>query len=263
MKKNPAILSLIILLFFLAGCVTLRDVQRYTDLIRTENEIARILTEESSIESPDKEAKLSILGDHAKKQADTLKKDPATYPDAIAYYRIATTAYWQSWKPDTVEKFFNSAESGQKLCAQLDETAPDRDCIYLKLVVPFAGLEAEDKKVNPQTLSQVNFADKNATATEIEHMEAIYSSLKLSKRLLTHMIAIEKDARLMSHTGMKAYYCRNSKRVIDRYKALWKGFLVRVMEFHKKVQESARPLHITEEEARSLALPTNASGICR
>lgn len=263
MKRFITYLFIGIVLFFLEGCATVKDVQRSTDLIRTDNELARLLNDGRLLEETDKGTELSILGDHAKTQADNLKNSQDRFPDAIAYYRIAATAYWQSWKPDAVENFFNAAERGQKLCTQLDDMAPGRDCLFLQLLIPFAGLESEDKKINPQLLlNQVNFSDKNATVKEIENMTAIYSSLKKSKRLLDHIITIEKDNRIMAHTGMKEYYCRNSKKAISRYRSNWQSFLIRVKQFHLLKPPPEKSLDITNDAGVKLEFKQNKPSIC-
>ncbi|WP_321491918.1 hypothetical protein [uncultured Desulfobacter sp.] len=191
MKNINNIIRIVIILFFVEGCATVKDIQRSTDLIRTDNELARIIHDERPVQGTEKGAELSILGDHAKTQADHLKEERATILDAIAYYRIASTAYWQSLEEDTVKKFFEAADAGKELCHKLDNDVPDRDCLFLQLVIPFAGLESENNTMRPQELlSKVDFNDGEASDEELAHMNTIYASLKRSKQLLDHILSV-------------------------------------------------------------------------
>ena len=90
------------------GCATAKDVQLATDLIRTDNELTRLLVEVRPGDTESAAVYLSGLAVQAKKEADELNGVPGKERDAIAYYRIAATAYWRSGMTEDVrKKIFN------------------------------------------------------------------------------------------------------------------------------------------------------------
>ena len=106
MKKhmNRAIIGIIV--FLLAGCVSVQDVRRATNLIRTDNELTRLLVEVRPDDQAGAEAYLIGLASDAEQEADALVAAQGNQADAIAYYRIASTAYWKSGRLRSRQRSF-------------------------------------------------------------------------------------------------------------------------------------------------------------
>ena len=241
-------------MFLLAGCATVEDVQRATDLIRTDNELTRLLIEVRPSDQDGAATYLSGLAAHAKGEADALRDNQARIPDAIAYYRIASIAYWKSGKPEVVNALFEVTNSGTDLCNGLGNKAPDRDCLFLRLVIPFAGLEsiANPKESPFGSIDKINFTDENATASEIETMVQIRNSLNQAKPLVQKIFTVGEDDRLLSHPGMRKYYCNNAKKASGYYDATAAVFLIKTKELHQKFPNDAAARGITLNDAREL-----------
>jgi hypothetical protein len=241
------------MVFLLAGCATVQDVQRATDLIRTDNELTRLLVEVRPNDQIGAALYLSGLATHAKAEADALKGDLRTVPDAIAYYRIAATAYWRSGKSEVVDDLFEVTDNGTKLCANLGKNAPDRDCLFLQLVIPFAGLESNAKNTDLSTLlEKVDFSDKKSTVEEINTMGKIRKALIETKPLVEKILVVGLADSFMSHPGMQEYYCTNAKKVVDYYDSTAGEFVTHVRVFHDKFPDNTPPLGITLVKAREL-----------
>ena len=251
--------------FLLAGCATVNDVQRASDLIRTDNELTRLLVEERPKDQTGAAIYLAAVAAHAKREATALKGDRGKFPDAIAYYRIAATAYWRSGKPEVVNDLFEVTDSGTKLCADLGENAPDRDCLFLQLVIPFAGLESNVKNTGlSDSVKGVNFNDGDASPDEIATMRRIGETLVQVKPLIQNIFAVGKDNRYLSHPGMREYYCENAKKAFDYYERTAGIFLTKVDELYRKFPENAPGLGITMDEARGIRdLKGGPPGFCQ
>lgn len=201
------------ILFLLAGCATLEDVQRSTDLIRTDNELTRILVDVRPNDQILAGTDLAVLANHAKNKANALKDDRGKILDAIAYYRIAATAYWRSGKSEVTGDLFEATNNGTDLCAKLGEKAPDRDCLFLQLVIPFAGLESLANETGLSgLLADIDFNDGNATDPEIQTMAKIRGTLNQAKGLVKKILTVGEENRLLSHPGIREYYCDNAKK---------------------------------------------------
>lgn len=253
MKKLTIRFIIGISVFLLAGCATVEDVRRASDLIRTDNELARILEEDRPVDQISRKLDLINLANHAKSEADALKGNQGKFPDAIAYYRIASTAYWQSDDPEFVNALFETSNSGTDLCNILGDKAPDRDCLFLRLVIPFAGLESIANKTGLSGLLQkVDFNDRTATPAELHTMREIRESLQKTKPLVQKILVIGVDDSLLSHPGMRAYYCDNAKKSVVYYDSTAGIFVTKVKEFHANFPDNTPPLGITLTEARGL-----------
>lgn len=253
MQKFRTRFAIGVMVFLLAGCATLKDVQRSTDLIRTENELARILVDVRPNDQVAAETNLTILANHARGEAEALKGIQSKIPDAIAYYRIAATSYWRSGNPKVVNNLFEAANNGADLCAMLGENAPGRDCLFLNLVIPFAGLESNaNGKGLSGLLDSVNFNDGNATSGEINIMGEIRNSLNQVKPLVQKIFAVGVDDRFLSHPGMREYYCENAKKTFGYYDSTAGVFVTKVKEFQANFIDNRPPLGITTDEAREI-----------
>lgn len=253
MKKLTALFIVGTMAFLLAACATIQDVQRATDLIRTDNELTRLLVEVRPNDQIGAALYLSALATHAKAEADTLKGDPRRAPDAIAYYRIAATAYWRSGKSEVINELFEVTDNGAKLCAELGKNAPDRDCLFLQLVIPFAGMESNVRNANlPVLLGEVDFSDQTSTTEEINTMGIIHKALVVTKPLVEKILIVGLDESLMTHPGMREYYCTNTKKAVDYYDTNAGEFVSHVRVFHDKFPDNTPPLGITLVKAREL-----------
>ena len=243
----------VVAVFLLASCATVKDVQRSTDLIRTDNELTRLLVDVRPSDQEGAATSLEGLAIYAKGEADVLKGDRVTFPDAIAYYRIAATAYWRSEKPEVVNDFFEVTDSGTKLCVELGENAPDRDCLFLQLVIPFAGLESKAKTADLSgLLENINFNNRDGTSEEIVSMGEIRDSLIQIKPLVQKILVFGKADRLLSHRSMRKYYCDNANKAFDYYDDTAGVFVTKVKEFHANFMDNTPPLGITLDEAREI-----------
>jgi hypothetical protein len=253
MNKFTTRLIIAITVFFIAGCATVEDVQRATDLIQSDNELTRLLVEVRPSDRSGAATYLNGLAAHAKGEADSLKGDQGRWPDAIAYYRIAATAYWRSGRSEVVNNLFEVSNSGTDLCSRLGDKAPDRDCLFLRLVIPFAGLEST-ASVNGLAglLKNVHFDDGNATKEEINDMGTIRTGLNQAKPLVEEILGIGVDDRLLSHPGMRQYYCNNAKMAVKHYKLIAGIFATKVREFDDNITDNTLSLGITINEARKL-----------
>jgi len=264
MRKLTKCLLIGLLVLLLAGCATVKDVQRAADLIRTDNELTRLLVEVRPNDQPGAAIYLSALATHAKSEADALKGDQNKIPEAIAYYRIAATAYWRSGRPEVVNDLFEVTDRGSQLCADLGKRAPDRDCLFLQLVIPFAGLESNAKNANlSQLLNGVNFNNKSDTPEEIAIMGKVRASLVQIKPLIQKIFDVGEDDRFLSHPGMRDYYCENAEEAFNYYDSTASVFVTKVREFHENVTDNTPPLGITLDEAREIRkLEGGVPGFC-
>lgn len=218
-----------------AGCATVEDVRQASDLIRTDNELTRILQEDQTEDGIPSQTDLASLGIHAKSEADALKHRNGKTPDAIAYYRIAATAFWKIGNDRDVNTFFEVVNTGSQLCLDMGDKAPDRDCLFLGLVIPFAGLEEKMTEKNlAQLLERVKFTDDQDTPGEINAMGDIRASLTQTKPLAQTIFAIGKDNRLFTHPGMRNYYCDNAKKAQSYFSPIAAIFETKVIDYHNK-----------------------------
>jgi len=248
---NKLVLGFIVISMF--GCATVKDVQRGTDIIRTDNELARILKGEQIDPEISTSAELMQIGDHAKKEGDSLKKIPNKALDAIAYYRIAATAYWKSDNADVTNHFFATVNTGIEMCNTMGDSAPDRDCLYLQLVIPFAGFESiANKKLINNLLEKVNFSDGTATTDEIQTMNKIAGFLHQIKPQVESILAIGADERLLSHPGMNTYYCEQAKKAFNYFDSRATQYITKVSLFEESFPTHDPFLETSLEQAQKL-----------
>ena len=138
--------------------------------------------------------------------------------DAIAFYRIAATAYWRSGDSTVIEKLFAVTNSGQEACKALGDKAPDRDCLFLKFVIPFAGLESASKERSyDEELANINFFDRVNTDKEIKVLEDSGQYLGKIKAPVESILKFGSDPVLTTHTEMRVYYCDNAEKALTHY----------------------------------------------
>jgi len=262
MQKHMYRLIIGIIVFLLAGCVSVQDVRRATDLIRTDNELTRLLVEVRPDDQVGAAAYLIGLASDAEQEADAVVAAQGNKADAIAFYRIASTAYWKSGQAEVVNDLFQTAEKGSALCTEMGEDAPDRDCLFLRLVIPFAGLESVAENDLSGMLDWVDFNDGNATDDEKETMKDIYGWLKLAKVPTQKILAIGQDDRLLSHATMRDYYCNNAQSAKDYYDPTVSVFVTKVREYSDNFGDPQPALDVTLQEARALKLNEAVPAFC-
>ena len=265
MEKFKTRLLIGAMIFLFAGCATVKDVQRASELIRTDNELTRLLVEVRPSDQAGAAIYLIGLATHAKSEADALRGDPGKILDAIAYYRIAATAYWRSGRPEVVNDLFEVTDNGTGLCADLGNNAPDRDCLFLQLVIPFAGLESNAKTMDVSNLlDRVNFTDRSATPEEIATMGKIRESLIQVKPLVQKIFTVGEDNRFLSHPGMREYYCKNAKEAFLHYDSRASLFVLKVEEFNETSIHPRPSLGMTTDDARDIRkLKKGVPSFCR
>lgn len=250
------IINKLVVVFFVVsifGCATVRDVQRGTDIIRTDSELARILKGEQLDPDLSPSTELTQIGDHGKKEGDTLKNKFDKALDAIAYYRIAATAYWKSQNPNTIDNLFAAVNSGIETCIALGDKAPDRDCLYLQLVIPFAGLEsATSKKRINDLLDEVNFTDDTATKTEIAAMNKAAVYLRQVKPQVESILSVGMNERMLSHPSMTDYYCRNARAAMRFFDSRTAGYTTKAFQFKNSFPDHDPPLEMPHEGIQHL-----------
>lgn len=253
MQKFATKFVLGIVIVSLVGCATVKDVQRATDIIRTDNELARIIVDVRPQDKGTAETDLTFLANHAKKKGDALKNTRNGTHDAIAYYRIAATAYWKSGNPRATNDLFETVNSGTEICNKMGEKAPDRDCLFLQLVIPFAGIESfASEKGLTELLENVHFDDERDTPNEIQTMNEVGVSLVQARTLVESILTIGKDDRLLSHPGMNEYYCNNAKMAKGYFTSKVGIYLTNVQEFESAFPNHTPPLNVTFEKALEL-----------
>ncbi len=265
MQKFLSKLVLGLIVFSISGCATVRDVERGTDIIRTDNELVRILKRERVGLKISKSAELVLIGDHAKKEGDALKNLPTKALDAIAYYRIAATAYWQSYSTDITNPLFAAVNSGIETCDAMRGNAPDRDCLFLRLVLPFSGLEsfANEKQIST-LLGTVKFSDGTDPVDEIKTMNKVAGYLDQLKPQIESILSTGADERLLSHPSMNSYYCGNAKTAMDFFDKKASNYITKVDLFEQSFPNHEPPLKMNLEQVLKLrkldhSLPNSCS----
>jgi hypothetical protein len=263
MRRFTFLFAIGVVLSFLTSCATVKDVQRATDLIRTDNELTRLLVEVRPADRAGAGTFLNALADHAKGEADALKNSSDSIPDAIAYYRIAATAYWRSGRNDIANNLFEVTDNGIALCTSLGNKAPDRDCMFLQLVIPFAGLESIAASSNLSgLLDSVNFSDGTATPGEIKTMMTVYTSLAQVKPLVLKILAVSSDNRYLTHAGMRDYYCENVKKAVEYYDGKVGVFSSKAKMLSSNFPAHRADLDITDAQIKALELSKQVPGFC-
>ncbi|BBO78063.1 hypothetical protein DSCW_54800 [Desulfosarcina widdelii] len=254
MKKHlvPFVFGVGVLILF--GCATAKDVQRATDLIRTDNQLTRLLVEVRPKDQEGSATYLIGIATHAQTEAESLEGLRGKQADAIAYYRIAATAYWKSGAPEVVDDLFEATLNGMNLCAELKEGGPDRDCMFLQLVIPFAGLESLANGVNlKDTLGKIDFYDDKDTGSETEMMRNAFGDLEKARALIKKIYQFETDDRLKKHPAMRDYYCTNVEKARNYHIGHTGELIGKVNDYDQRpALQDASPLGITIEQARAL-----------
>lgn len=265
MKKATRMSAIAVALMLLVGCRTLNDVKSANQLIRADNELAQLASVRQSgatnsvVGSVDQsvQAQLVIAGDEALKQAQLLRDDAGVKRrlEALSWYRIAATAYWQSRAAQSVDKMFQAAQDGTALCAELGDKAPDRDGFYLKLVIPFAAFEASAN--TPQKgllldLGEVEFGDASRAAAGVIVIKDAYSRLQTMRNVLQEIDACKDDPVLVKHPSLQAYYDDNRSEAHDFFENARAKLWTRLSQLKEHFPATYAALNFTVEQVAGL-----------
>ena len=151
---------------------------------------------------------------------------------------------------------FDSVNSGIELCNSMGDNAPDRDCLYLQFVIPFAGLESiSNNGLINKSLEKVNFSDGSATTEELKTMDTIVGLLEEIKLQVEIILKSGADERLLSHSGMNTYYCENAKKAVKFFNSRVAGYIRKANIFEKSFNDSNLKLKMSVKSAQTLTIP--------
>lgn len=233
----------------LAGCATVDDVQRASNLIRMDNELTRLLVE---VRPEDRHAASLYLVGVATDAASEGDRLARSHPrEAISFYRIAATALWRSGDDRVGHQLFQVVNRGIGLCGESGADAPDRDCVFLRLVIPFAAMEARGTALARHI--------ENADPDDVEALGLVGAELAAAKPVVTAILEVGEDDRLLTHPGMRAYYCdgaRDARRFFDGAAA---NYELRV----ERLDERGIDIPVTTAQAESLRELPPLADFCR
>lgn len=247
-ERRAACAMPLLLLLVMGGCASVEDVQRAATLIRTDNELTRLMVEVRPEDRASAAIWIAGLAVDAHARGDSLA-DTANSVDAIAFYRIAATAYWRSGNPAVASDLFDVVERATGLCSELGAEAPERDCVYLRLVIPFASIEELFASDGPlMALDGVQISGGGFGADEAKLLEAAHGAIGKADATITRIIEVGRDDRLLGHPGMQDYYCAQLSAAVERYGAL--SSVVSGVVFRLQRQHMARmPAAICDTQA--------------
>ncbi|MGL1956250.1 MAG: hypothetical protein OCD00_02880 [Colwellia sp.] len=244
----------------LTACVTLKEVQQSTDLLNTEQHLNQVLTSKGK----NLKSELAIIAVHAVTQADELVKKEKYKSFAISYYRIAATAYWQAKETSSVNDLFKVANSGQKACGSLEEKAPDRDCLFLYLVLPFASMEEISKNHDFDFLNQGEQYGVGSDWSLLQSkLNAAQQSLQNMNMIVGKVIDIGHTRKnlISGHNTLKQYYCENAKEAKTHLNSLGNTLLLHTQQFLKNPKEVK--LHLSSNKVASLRISKSLANYCQ
>ncbi len=240
MSTDRLIITLVLTLT-VGGCATVEDVNKTSDMLRLDNELTAIINgQDSSNMSLDDIASEAI--NHAEQEKNAQNK-----VTAISYYRIAATALWQSDSSNSSQKLWATASEGETLCNELGENAPDRDCLYLKLVTRFAAIEEAAAGRDYDTeLNGVTFTD-GSSPTEINTLDEAAKYLRTIKSPTDQVIEYGSEPALVTHVQLRKYYCQNIKQIHQHYRNTGALLLTKTRGFYVNTPE-AKPTPVNDED---------------
>ncbi|TNE64769.1 MAG: hypothetical protein EP335_06585 [Alphaproteobacteria bacterium] len=212
----------LVLAISLSACVTLEQVKTASNIIKLDNELEAEVRRDRNNPSA---ATFSLSDIAAEATARAQDADRAA-ADAISYYRIAATAYWQNHDPAQNTALAEVASLGQQACASVSEKErPDRDCFYLKLVVPFAAIEEAQRNVWPVDetdkgktrfiLDDVNMSD-GASNKDIDLTNTAIKGLQNIRTGISALAKIGAENAPLPD-NIEGYFCRNTTEAIVRF----------------------------------------------
>ncbi len=226
---NFRLFFFISLVVTLSACATVNDVRRASDMIRLDNELARVLTSKDALD--DRPMNLESIANEAIDQAEKVK-DTENKLDAISFYRIAATAFWKSNSSEASGSLMATVNEGEQLCAQMAGNAPDRDCIFMKLILPFAGIEsATSGRKYDEELGGLDFID-GSNPEEVALLDEAATYLHTIKKATEKVSEYGSEPALTTHTELRKYYCRNMRKVRKNYENTVAELLTQTKSFY-------------------------------
>jgi hypothetical protein len=246
----------------LAACGTLTEIKNATQLIKADNELALMITSRDEDTSGTVKAQLVMAGDQAFERAQSTVSGGSSKErvEAISWYRIAATAYWQSGETDAVSKMFQAADAGRQLCTDLGAGAPDRDCVYLKLLIPFAAFEASSEADDQHLLAAldlVNFREATDPDPGVATIKTVHERLLSERRILDEIEELKDDAVLANHPTLKRYYEDNRTKARTFFDQVRMKFLSRLVDLKERFPAEFESLGITIESVKALELSSS------
>lgn len=252
----------------LCGCATVDDIRRASSLIQLDNDLTSILNNSKLTGTDEANARLEIIANDAEKNAQSNAEAGRDY-EAIAFYRIAATARWQQQNETNTQAFVNSVNSALNLCSKLEgqDIAPDRDCLYLKLVLPFKAYERLALEV--QDIELINFTNNIETDVEVVTLNDTYLKMEALYGLTARLYTLAPKDIINDHTGMKNYYCEETQRLYDFYKNKWITMEQQVAAFEQYKPQTSKEVRFQSDKVLLISIDELASkyaiirGVCQ
>ncbi len=237
MKISSRHLFIVLMFLCIPSCATVTDVNRAADLIRQDNEIFRLITETRRADPAKSSMLLKVLAAEAEKSA--LKAGETS--NAVAFYRVAVTAYWRSDDSSVAGKLSAMVEKGKEICKKLGEDKPGRDCLYIDFALPFAALEAAAiSRDYDQEIQSINLWDNVDTGKEEQILGSARDYLVQIKPAVENVVSYHQGAGqavLSSHDEMKQYYCDNGLATLKKYSGIAKALSSKSKSYADKVAD--------------------------
>ena len=259
MRKFKFWLLSVAIPLFLVGCVTVQDIQTANRLIHADDQLQTLVQARDQDETGGAKAQLVALGQDAMKQAGLMEANEATRREAISYYRIAATAFWQSRSESVVSEMFSAADKGNALCKSMGDNAPDRDRLFLTLVIPFAAVEASLGDVDA-TLGQVkrDLDAGNVTPETVDALKRAYGQMQTARSAIGKIDALEQDPALAGHAEFLEYYASNQEAAHKSFEAQRKKLGPLVQELQSRnanaTGSDGEALGLTVDDVQDLKL---------
>lgn len=213
--------ALLMLLLAVSGCVTLEQVRTSRHIIKLDNDLEDALRDQDSSTDSDNLIRgfnnLKDLGNEALGAARALK-DGDDLLEAISYYRIAATAYWQSRTSVGDNAVNGVVDEGKLVCARFGDKKPDRDCFFMELIVPFSGFEQILRKARTNGNSVIggaigynglDEAEKSKMIAAQRNLQALKTNIEASYSIATNFPGVPDN--------IQVYYCENTGAMAAEY----------------------------------------------
>ena len=207
MKKITTPLLLIAACLFLSACISTEEFNEAQDLNRVNQELEQMLTIAINQDNREPKPQLALLGSYAFDKGNTLSSGHPRL--AISYFRIAAIAFWRDDVAENNSQFFDVVNAGELLCAQLNEKAPDRDCLIGRFTPLLASVEDGLQKLTPPTPDAIKkFADEGAPGEVSPRNGALVNLINQTHKY---------EAFFARHPSMNTYFCTNIANAMYEY----------------------------------------------
>ena len=249
-KTNFSSVLAVIAILILSGCATINDVNRAAKLNRMDSNIP-LLVSATKNQDPNKKhlvaqarAELRQMNKESMQlAAEANGSDSLQKAQAIAFYRLAATAAWQSRGENVMAEVFDAATSGQKICAEMTTFRPDRDCFYLATVPTYvaadSALRAPELESMDKDSVKNDLANGNLSGNTLEIYEGVWDSLKFIRAnvLEASLLTGDDNEMLKDHPDLRTYFCNQIGTVISAYRGYRSTFRSNLNLFIIKKQQ--------------------------